>query len=566
MALDIATATAEPQLHEGELAEEAPAKRPQFRRRRFSRLTWRILAINVLALALLGGGLLLLGEYRQSLVDAELQSLKSQAQVFAAALGEGATTDSLDEGEQMITQRARDMMRRLVEPTKTRAQLLDAQGNLIVDTAVLGDAGSSVQIDPLPEPEPGGVIERSSGAAYDWIVAHLPWRSSGVRASEAIRRPADDPVAQRAFGGDVAGAARSAGPALVLRAAAPVQYYKQVLGVVLLTNDGSTIEQTVRSVRLAILKLFAIALAFTVLLSIYFAGTILRPVRLLAAAAERVRRGKGRQFPIPDFTLRGDEIGDLSGALREMTSTLWLRMDEIEHFAADVAHEIKNPLTSLRSAVETAARVADPEKQRRLLTVVLEDVNRLDRLITDISDASRLDAELSRDENASVPLSRMLAALVDLYRDKVAKPDAPQLKLDLPASSARPQSELPVLGSEGQLVRVFHNLLDNAISFSPAAGTITLRARPVGDVVRITVDDEGPGIPESKLAAIFNRFYSERPPGEAFGTHSGLGLAISKQIVEAHRGTIRAENRYDRAGKLLGARFVVELPAEGTRA
>lgn len=560
MALDIATATTKT----GEPAaaatvESAPAKRRRVRRRRFSSLTWRILAVNVLALALLGGGLLFLGAYRQSLIDAELQSLKTQAQVFSAAVGEGAVVDAVGTSVQLTPQRARDMMRRLVEPTKTRAQLLDAKGAVIVDTAVLGSASTAVQIDTLPPIEQGDALHRTVAEIYDWIVARVPWSDDEASIAMPVRKPVEDPVVQRAFAGDVAAAARGLGPKLTLSAAAPVQYYKQVLGAVVLSSDGAGIEQTVRSVRFAIIKLFGVALGLTVLLSIYLAGTIARPVRLLAAAAERVRHGHGRKVTIPDFTARGDEIGDLSGALRDMTSTLLLRMDAIEHFAADVAHEIKNPLTSLRSAVETAARVADPEKQRKLLAVVLEDVARLDRLITDISDASRLDAELSRDESSVVPVARMLAALVDLYRD-TAKPNGPQLMLDL---SESPSSELAVTGTEEQLVRVFRNLIDNAISFSPRGGTIAIRARRKDDVVRILVEDEGPGIPDSKLAAIFDRFYTERPPGEAFGKHSGLGLAISKQIIEAHHGLIRAENRHDQIGNLMGARFTVDLPAEG---
>ena len=560
MASDIATATIKAdRLAEPVIADEAPAKRARQRRRRFSLLTWRILAINVLALALLGGGLLLLGAYRQNLIDAELQSLKTQAQVFAAAVGEEASVDASGGGIELTAQRSRDLMRRLVEPTKTRAQLLDGKGAVIVDTAVLGSAGEAVQIDALPPPERGNAFQRGLVETYDWTVAHLPWMADTESVSAPYRKPTEDPAVQRAFAGDVVGVARGAGPKLTLTAAAPAQYYKQVLGVVMLSADGADIEQTVRSVRFAIIKLFGVALGLTVLLSIYLAGTIARPVRRLAAAAELVRRGHGRQVSIPDFTARGDEIGDLSGALRDMTGALWLRMDAIERFAADVAHEIKNPLTSLRSAVETAARVADPEKQRRLLSVVLEDVSRLDRLITDISDASRLDAELSRDEGAAVHTARTLAALVDLYRD-TAKPGGPQLRLDLPESAT---AELAIIGSEDQLVRVFRNVIDNAISFSPPDGTIVITARRMGDIVRIVVDDEGPGIPEGKLTAIFDRFYTERPPGEAFGKHSGLGLAISKQIVEAHHGAIWAENRYDLAGSLIGARFTVDLPCEG---
>lgn len=478
--------------------------------------------------------------------------------MFAGAVAELASTDVNGTGEEITPQRAWDMMRRLVEPTKTRARLLDGKGAVIVDTAVLGSAGTAVQVDILPPPEHGNFLQRAVAETYDWLLAQVS--SVGDDASRTLphRNLAEDPVVQQAFAGSATAAARGAGPRLTLIAAAPVQYYKQVLDVVMLSSDGSAIEQTVRDVRFAIIKLFGVALGLTVLLSIYLAGTIARPVRRLAAAAELVRRGHGRKLAIPDFTARRDEIGELSGALRAMTETLWLRMDAIERFAADVAHELKNPLTSLRSAVETAARVADPEKQRRLLAVVLEDVARLDRLITDISNASRLDAELSRDESATVPMARMLATLVSLYRD-TAKAGGPQLRLDLPDTAT---SGLPVTGTEDQLVRVFRNLVDNAISFSPPEGSIVIRAHRIGDAVRIMVEDEGPGIPESKLMAIFDRFYTERPAGEAFGTHSGLGLAISKQIVEAHHGTIWAENRYDLVGNLLGARFTVDLPAD----
>jgi len=278
----------------------------------------------------------------------------------------------------------------------------------------------------------------------------------------------------------------------------------------------------------------------------------------LAASAERVRRGLGRQVAIPDFSRRGDEIGDLSSALRDMTGVLWHRMDAIERFAADVAHEIKNPLTSLRSAVETAARIEDPAKQRRLLAIILEDVQRLDRLISDISDASRLDAELSRHEHAPVALDRMLETLVELH-EATATEDSPRLRLVVP-HGARP-SDFIVPGIEDRLVQVLRNLIANAISFSPPGGTITLAVQRDQGTVVVTIEDSGPGIPEGKLAAIFDRFYSERPAGEKFGTHSGLGLSISKQIVEAHRGIIRAENRRAPEGAAIGARFVVRLPA-----
>jgi two-component system sensor histidine kinase ChvG len=342
---------------------------------------------------------------------------------------------------------------------------------------------------------------------------------------------------------------------LVISVAVPVQRYKEVLGAVLVSTSNNEIEDELRLVRLELLRIFALAVVVTLLLSFYLAGTIARPIRRLAEAADRAR-GRGAQVEIPDFTQRGDEVGDLSGSLREMTDTLWQRMSAIESFAADVAHEIKNPLSSLRSAVETATRIEDPEKQRRLMAIILDDVERLDRLISDISNASRLDAELSRLEIEPIDVAAMLRALADIHTETQGD-GKPRLILDLAPARGR---GLVVPGTESRLSQVFLNVIANAVSFSPAGGEIRVRAALDGRAVLVTVEDGGPGIPEDKLTAIFDRFYSERPAGEKFGTHSGLGLSISKQIVVAHRGQIWAENRYDPSGEVCGARFTIRLP------
>jgi two-component system sensor histidine kinase ChvG len=336
----------------------------------------------------------------------------------------------------------------------------------------------------------------------------------------------------------------------------PVKRYKQVLGAVMLQVGGANLEQKVDSVRADILRLFLIVLAVTVAMSLYLAGTIARPMRRLAQAAYEIRHGDGRRVEIPDFSRRHDEIGELSVALTAMTAAMFRRMDAIERFAADVAHEIKNPLTSLRSAVETATRVQDPKQQKRLMTIIQDDVTRLDRLISDISDASRLDAEMSRLERAPVSLAGMLGTLVDVHATTRGE-DEPILEYRTPDAGER----LMVLGKEGRLVQVFRNLIGNAASFSPPDGRIMVSAERQGPDILLSVEDEGPGVPDGKLAAIFDRFYSERPAGEKFGTHSGLGLSISKQIVEAHGGSIWAENRRDDAGQIMGARFCVRLPA-----
>jgi two-component system, OmpR family, sensor histidine kinase ChvG len=528
------------------------------RRWPISPLTRRILAVNVLALALLAGGFLYLGKYQASLVGQQIESLKTQGEVFAAALGEGAVLDSVDEGEILLPDLARQMMRRLVEPTRARARLFDIKGEVIADSRVLRGPGDSVQVHQLPAPKAGSPIMRFADQVYDWIVDKLPSRTRFPEYREnASQRAGDYDEVMRALRGETGSAIRSdpAGGGLVLSVAVPVQRYKQVLGAIMLSTGSGEIEEEVRTVRLELLRIFGVALLVTVLLSFYLAGTIARPIRRLAAAAERAR-GRRARVEIPDFTLRGDEIGDLSGSLREMTDALWQRMSAIESFAADVAHEIKNPLSSLRSAVETAVRIEDPASQRRLMAVILDDVQRLDRLITDISDASRLDAELSRLELAPIDIAAMLEALVDIHQATRAD-DSPQLVLEL-ADRGR---GLVVPGIESRLSQVFLNLIANAVSFSPPLGEIRLTGRHDGRAVLVTVEDEGPGIPADKLTAIFDRFYTERPAGEKFGTHSGLGLSISKQIVEAHRGRIWAENRKDASGTVRGARFCIRLPA-----
>jgi two-component system sensor histidine kinase ChvG len=524
-----------------------------------SPLTRRILAVNVLALALLAGGFLYLGKYQTSLMDQQIESLKMQGEIFGAALGEGAVLDSADEGEVLLPDLARQMMRRLVAPTKTRARLFDIKGDIIADSRVLRGPGRAVQVLELPPLDSEGPILDFAENAYDWVVGKLPRRKRfPVYRESASPRASNYAEVAAALRGETGDAIRGdpATGGLVFSVAIPVQRYKQVLGALMLSTGSSEIEEELRTVRLELLRIFGVALLVTVLMSFYLAGTIVRPIRRLAAAAERAR-GRRARVEIPDFTRRGDEIGDLSGSLREMTDALWQRMSAIERFAADVAHEIKNPLSSLKSAVETAVRIEDPTNQRRLMAIILDDVERLDRLITDISDASRLDAELSRLELAPVDISAMLHALVEMH-DATRTEDGPRLVLDLP-ERGRP---LVVPGIETRLSQVFRNVIANAVSFSPPRREIRLTARLDGRAVLVTVEDEGPGVPDDKLTSIFDRFYTERPAGEKFGTHSGLGLAISKQIVDAHRGMIWAENRKDGAGGVIGTSFSIRLPAQ----
>jgi len=349
---------------------------------------------------------------------------------------------------------------------------------------------------------------------------------------------------------------------VIVSVAVPVQRwnFRTVHGALMLQTQGADIDQMVTRERLKILKVFAIAAAVMIVLSALLASTIAGPVRRLAEAAVHVRRRIKTRTEIPDFTRRGDEIGHLSGALREMTDSLYNRIEGIERFAADVAHELKNPLTSLRSAVETLPLAKTENSRSRLLAVIEHDVRRLDRLISDISDASRLDAELQRNDVAPVDMRRLLTTLVSV------------------ANGARQGDEVPVharfeggttqpfltRGHDSRLGQVISNLISNARSFSPPHGSVRVVCRHTRLDIEIAVDDDGPGIRPDALERIFERFYTDRPH-QGFGQNSGLGLSISKQIIEAHGGSIWAENRCgppDPNGEvpILGARFVVRLP------
>jgi two-component system sensor histidine kinase ChvG len=540
-------------------AEVGPARgRDRHRRRRLvSPLTRRILALNVLVLMVPVLGLMHLDQYRQSLIAAELDALRTQGKAFALSLGSTAVVGTQFGDEQLLPEMARHLMRVLLMDSGVRARIFARSGKLLADSFVLAGPGGLVQVIELP-PRSGSLLnalERTLDRAVNW----LPFSEDPPRYREArIQLASHYREVERALLGDSPGEVRADRRGrLLLSVAVPVQRYRQVLAALMLSRDGAAVERAVRARRLDILVVFAAALAVTVLLSIYLAGTIARPVRRLAEAAERVRTGKGRRVEIPDFSRRRDEIGDLSGALRDMTEALWTRLDAIESFAADVAHEIKNPLTSLRSAVETISRVEDPEQQKKLMSIILDDVQRLDRLISDISDASRLDAELSRARTGPVDLSQLLAAIVETHQ-ATAPEDGPTLRFEIRGDDGG----LVVQGIDERLGQVLRNLISNAVTFSPPDGVIELAAWRENSWAVVSVSDSGPGIPEGVLGAIFDRFYTERPKSEKFGTHSGLGLSISKQIVEAHGGSICAENRLDGSGGVIGARLVIRLPLD----
>lgn len=523
----------------------------QARERFISPLTLRILAVNLFALLILAGGVLYLDQFRVRLIEQRREELQTQAQLMAGGLSEMAALTP--ESPRLDPKRTAALIAQMAEVTPVRIQVVDAAGTQLMDTNWLPDR--EVIITQL---KPGW---RRRVAL--WLDRMTEMAAASPRLDLYEEASAQDlarlPEVSAALHGDQATALRrSEGGTTVVTVAQPIQRVQKVMGAVLLTADTRDITKVVRAERLASFKIFCLVLALTILMSYFLGRTIVQPIRRLARAADRVRQGRARDVIVPRLPKRTDEIGQLARALSDMTQALHQRMDAIESFAADVSHEIKNPLSSLRSAVETLGMVKDPALQKQLLAIIQDDVGRLDRLITDISDASRMDAELSRARFEPVDLGQMMATLIEVQRRNAAKRG-----VAIAYAGPRPGTAL-VMGLEGRLGQVARNLIDNAISFSPEGGSVRVMLTVDDRTVRLIVDDDGPGIPEGTEESIFKRFYSERPEGEDFGQHSGLGLAISKQVVEAHSGKINAANRVQ-GNIVLGARFTVELPAHVER-
>jgi two-component system sensor histidine kinase ChvG len=452
------------------------------------------------------------------------------------------------------------VLRGFVSPTNTRARIYDRDGVLLLDSRSLYGRGDILRFDlPAPTVERPGWIERNWIKLRRWMQkGDLPlYRELGPENGRGY------PEVGQALTGIKGSRVRvNDRGEVIVSVAVPVQGYRAVRGALLLSTQGGEIDQAVEAERLQIVTVFLILLGVMVVLSMLLARTIAEPVKRLAAGAERVRRRIRSRVEIPDFTERRDEIGHLSGALRDMTNALYSRIEAIESFAADVAHELKNPLTSLRSAVETLPLAKSDESRARLLAIIHHDVRRLDRLISDISDASRLDAELQRQDAAPVDLAKLLKTLVTVANE-VSKDDGVAVSLKFEGGSP---SDFTVPGHDSRLGQVIDNLIHNARSFSPPEATVRVTCRRLRHQAEITVDDDGPGVRPDALEKIFERFYTDRPE-QGFGQNSGLGLSISKQIVEAHGGRVWAENRLGAASgamggpQVVGARFIVRLPA-----
>ena len=515
----------------------------------FSALTWRILAFNALALIVLTGGVVLVQASGRGLVEERLNGVQQQAAIVAGTLAEYAAdpdthTIKTDDGGLLL--------RQLIAPTRLRARLYLPTGRLALDTRNLL-ARNIVQTSKLPSLDVTSQVREWIRRLYDGLVGVRPFARL-----QPYYEGGDDGRVYREVSTALTGVTASAERVdyqnkLVLSVAVPVQGVRAIYGVLLVSTEGGDIDDILRAERVQLFEVFTVALLVMLLSSLYLAGTIAEPVKRLAAAADRVRSGQGGRSDIPNFPERNDEIGDLADSLKSMTAGLYDRIDAIESFAADVAHELKNPLTSLASAVEMFSRAKDDDTRARLLDIVRGDVKRIDRLITDISDASRLDAELSRESREPVEISKLLSTIIEIYRlTDHSHPVEFVLRDELPAGAI-------VRGRDERLGQVFRNLIDNAVSFSPPHGKVIVTASKRDIVARVMVEDEGYGIPPGNLESIFERFYTERP-GESFGRNSGLGLSIARQIIEAAGGRIYAENRASNNKQSAGARLIVELP------
>ena len=495
-------------------------------------LTPRILAVNVFALALLAGGFFYLDSYRTRIVDDRLAQSARELKLLAI----GLDTAPADRQDRLIAAYARQ--------TGDRVRRYGANGALIADSFAMDAPRYELR---SPEDE---ALRRHVARFLDKMVD---------RVVSADRPPDfEEPTVDRASAWPELVAARRSGRPEAMNRYAPDRTFMISAAVamrdgtsLLATENARDITRTVRAERFRLGLVLGAAVLASVLLSLFLARTIVQPLQRLARAAVRVRLGRAREVTVPRLPERRDEIGMLARALSDMSHALRQRIDATDAFAADVSHELKNPIASLRSALDSLERVDRPDLRAQLMAIAQDDVRRLDRLVTDIAEASRVDAELSRTRFEPIDLGLLIEKMV-IAREARGVPRGVRLAF------ARPRKDVAVvLGEEGRLVRVLDNLIDNAVSFSPDGGLVRIIATVADDQVLVSVEDEGPGVPESEREHIFRRFHSVRPEGEGFGKHSGLGLAIARSIVEGHQGRISIGDREDAQR---GASFVVRLP------
>ncbi len=524
----------------------------------FSRLTRVIFLSHLFGLVILTIGSLTLNQYSKGLIEARIENLQSQARLITSIMGDTAT--GIGVNAQLDVERSRDIIKRLNLPDEWRIRLHDAGQNLLIDSETMG---SDLQLTELPPLEGGEDIETGAssdeGTTFTNFLRNLPWRKN-IR--DRNRRDLSAELRIALQGNTIAGEKYDAEDRHIVTVSTPVMRVKEVLGVV--TLESYDVEDIIDRERMSLLPFIGWALFASLISSIALTMSIVFPLRDLSRAAEVVARTNKKIDQIPDFSYRKDEIGDLSVMLGEMTRGLYSRIDDIANFAADVAHEVKNPLTSLRSASDTMKHAKTKEQREKLIRIIQDDVGRMDRLITDISKASKVDANLAREKAGLINLPELLQNVIELYETTKSEEMDVSVQFNMPDNLK--EEDIYIRGFETPFAQVVRNLIDNAQTFSPKGGTVkvSLQTRTENKArrVTITVDDDGPGIPPENLETVFERFYTERPKGAQFGSHSGLGLAICRQIVTAHKGFIFAENR-EESTVIVGARFTINLPRQG---
>lgn len=509
-----------------------------------SRISLRLLAFNVLLVFLPVGGVLFLDTYEQHLLEAQERTMAQEGRLLAAALEARDRLEGEDAGRILLQLGQRHL---------ARLRVLDSTGEVVADSSLLGP-----RLENGETAQPGESVVTERNLLYR--IGSLPFRllreageSPETQGSEPemVGDLRERPEVRDALEGRYGAATRiSPSPrrSVTLHIAIPVRLDGMVEGAVLVSQSTGRILQALDAVRLDVFKVFLLSLGAAVILSLVAATTIARPLAHLRRRAEQIldRRGRLRGSFTPSD--RGDEIGDLERALAELTRQLEQHLRATESFAADVSHEFKNPLASIRTATDMALEVDEPEQRRRFLRMIEQDVARMERLLTEAREISRIDADLDEEERTLVALDTLLPALIEGFRLRLGS-SGPRFEI------AHSDSDVVVFASADRLTQIFENLIDNAVSFSPPDGLIRVSLESAAGAAVVAVTDEGPGIPEEHRQRIFGRFFSYRPEGDGDDNHTGLGLALVRAIVEAYGGQVTAEPNADR-----GAKMVVELP------
>lgn len=512
---------------------------------------------NLIGLVILIIGAVALNQYTAELVKARVENLRAQTSLITSVMADRTT--GYGAAAQLDVLRAKQFINSVDLPPGWRLRLHGRSGELLADRESSDDTITVTTLGPIGEaPEKaswGARFNESAGRKFSSFLQNLPGRT---QRRETYRHDLQRDIRRALDGASVGGERYDAGDNLLVTMTMPVMRVQEVLGVV--TLESADVNDIIAGERQALVPFIGLAMLAALLSSIALTLFIALPLRQLSQAASAVARSNTKRGKIPDFSSRKDEIGDLSVMLRDMTNGLYSRIDDIANFAADVAHEIKNPLTSLRSASDTLSHAKTDEQRRKLIDIIQADVGRMDRLISDISQASKVDANLARETSQPVNIFELLDNITEFYQQTGSGESA---SVEHIAPVTQPENGIYIRAFETPFAQVLRNLIDNALTFSPPDGSVRLKAsldpeRP--DLpVKITVDDDGPGIPPDNMETIFERFYTERPKGARFGSHSGLGLAICRQIITAHKGKIHAENR-KKEGQVKGAKFVIYLP------